>query len=381
MLASDCLNLLRILLDDPVISGPRFQDPTLLSLIDEAQVQAVRDTSSPTSYQTFSTSIIIQLFGTPTTGENFGVSVGGHIVNTAEVTGNSLAQLATATAASVNASSPANTLAVATGVGSTVVVTGVGNPNNVPVSPISAVHVTATVGPQQEYQVYEQLQTNAVYAAGVLLVPSSIDIMEGWNTHIYDQNFQGSAPIPGSGAVPGTVGAGAPSWVNLQPQVIPQSNPIGSGPWYGHGIKPTVQPVQCPGVQGVFQPARYYWRDPGTIGLAPASANLVTVVIDGVCLPPPVGFAGQKLIVPQSYRMYLVRYAEWMARTSENTTNPGQQTLIENAYSAYMREQAVCRMKVRKAMGKIPRTFNHIPSRAGSRYHVRRNGCGGGGWL
>ncbi len=381
MLASDCLNLLRILLNDPVVNGPRFTDATLLSLIDEAQVQAVRDTSSPTSYQTFSTAVIVQLLGTPTTGENLVLTANGLQILVPETTGQTLAQLAIAAAAVLNASAPTNTIIEATAVGNTVVMDGLGTPLNIAVGALSGVFVTVLVGPQQEYQVYEQLQTNAVYAGGVLLTPSSIDIMEGWNSHLYDQNFSGSSPIPGSGAVPGTVGAGAPSWVNMPPQVIPQANPVGTGPWYGHGIKPTVQAIQCPGTQGQFHTSRYYWRDPGTIGLAPASANLITVVIDGVCLPPPIGFSGQLMIVPQSYRMYIVRYAEWLCRTSENTTNPGQATLIENAYNAYMREQAIARMTVRKAQGKIPRAFNHIPSRTGSRYHVRRNGSGRGGWL
>jgi hypothetical protein len=73
--------------------------------------------------------------------------------------------------------------------------------------------------------------------------------------------------------------------------------------------------------------------------------------------------------------MYIVRYAEWLTRSSENTTNAGQQLLIENAYNDMNRERASCILKVRNAKGKIPRTFNSIPQRLSrSQYRVRRSG-------
>jgi len=282
MIASDPLALLRNLLTDPEDSGPQFSNIRLLNFLDEAQRQAVRETSSPESYQVFPTVLNVQ-----------------------------------------------------------------------------------------EYQVFEQLITHAVYCAGKLLAPSSPAILEGWNIGLWSQNPQGSTPVTGSGAVPGTVGTGSPGWVNAPPQFYPTT----TGQEFAY--KPTVQPYGLPaGHTGMpLQAERYYWRSPGTIGIIPQPSNVCQVVIYGVCLPPPIVVTSQTLLVPDSYRMYLVSYALWLARLSENSTNPGQNTLIEAAFQSYLRERASCLLKVRNAKGKVPRTFNSIPSRVSrSQYVVRRSG-------
>src|ERR1700722_11390774 len=94
MIASDPLGLLRRLINDPVSSGARYSDATLLDFLTEAQVQAVRETSSPKSYQVFSTQNIITLAGTPTTGENLVLQINNVQVPVPETTGQSLATLA-----------------------------------------------------------------------------------------------------------------------------------------------------------------------------------------------------------------------------------------------------------------------------------------------
>lgn len=376
MLASLLLNDLRQLLNDPS-GSPTFSDARLLNFIDIAQGQAVRDTSSPESYQVFSTQTVITLAGTPTTGENFTVQVGGTQVPTAETTGQSLAQLATAVQNTVNASS-VNALVSAVATSNTIAFTCLGTGftgNTASVSILQGVHVQGTVAWQQEYQIYEQLRTEAVYVAGKLITPSTPAIMEGWNYGIWDQNRLGTTPAPGSGAVPGTVGEGAPSWINAPPIVYPTQT------GFENSIKPTVQPYSniYSNNLGIIQPERYYWRAPGTIGFVPQPTNLCQVVIYGVCMPPTITSSGQQMLVPDSYRQWIVAHALWLARLSENTTNPGQQTLIDNAFQWAMREGAACRVKARNAKGKEPRTFQHIPSRTlRTRYHVQRNG--GGRW-
>jgi hypothetical protein len=386
MQAFECVNLLRRLINDPTTSGPRFTDATLLSFLDVAQVQAVRETSSPDAYQVFSTQNILTLSGTPTTGESVVLNINNVLITTPETTGQTLTALAALVAAAVNANTSINTIVGSTPTGASIVFvalqTGFTN-NSAVLSMTQGVFVTGIISYVQEYQVFEQLITNAVYCAGKLLTPSSPAIMEGWNNGLWEQSsgpfpgnppfpppgsppIPGNVPFPGSGAVPGTVGGGNPDWENISPRVFPTQTGL------EHAIKPTVQPVQC----GFGQQAeRYYWRDCGTIGIIPQPANLCQVVIYGVCLPPPITSTATSLIVPRSYEMYVVRYAEWLTRSSENTTNPGQQLLIENAYNDMMRERAACILKVRNAKGKIPRTFNSIPQRLSrARYQVRRSG-------
>jgi hypothetical protein len=388
MQAYEPLTLLRRLINDPITSGPRFTDASLLDFIDVAQVQAVRETSSPDAYQVFSTQNILTLLGTPTTGESVVLNINNVLVAVPETTGQTLTALAALVSSAVNSTATINTLVNSNPVNNTitfvVLLTAPGiTPNSANVSMTPGVFVTGTMSFVQEYQVFEQLLTNAVYVAGQLMTPSSIAIMEGQNIGLWQQDPCGFAPAPGSGAVPGTVGPGAPAWTQAGPRVYPS---IGAGDC---GFKPTVQPYSnwgngpsfnggvpaFPGSNGGCQAQRYYWRDPGTLGLVPAPANLCQVVIYGVCLPPPVTTTNTTMIVPLSYKMYIVRYAEWLCRSSENTTNPGQQLLIENAYNDMNRERASCILKVRNAKGKIPRTFNSIPQRlARARYCVRRSG-------
>jgi hypothetical protein len=378
MTAFDCLGLLRRLINDPLTSGPRYSDATLLDFISEGQVQAVRETSSPKAYQVFSTQNVVTLSGTPTTGENVVLNINNIQIVQAETTGQSLTTLAGLVATAVNANVGINTVVQASAVGPAVgfIALGTGfTANSATIGAVQGVHVTQTISYVQEYQVFEQLLTDAVYCAGKLLTPSSTAILEGWNFDLWSQNCAGTTPAPGSGAVPGTVGQGAPSWVGASPRVFPSNTGLEDG------IKPTVQPYS--NFQGNLtqscQAERYYWRDPGTIGIVPQPANLCQVVIYGVCTPPPVTTPTQSMLVPQSYRMYVVRYAEWLCRSSENSTNPGQAILIENAYNDMLRERANCILKVRNAKGKVARTFNSIPQRLSrSRYMVRRSG--GGNW-
>jgi hypothetical protein len=394
MQAFDCLNLLRRLINDPVSGGSRFSDATLLSFIDVAQVQAVRETSSPDAYQVFSTQNILTLSGTPTTGENVVLNINNVLITVAETTGQTLTALAALVSAAVNASVAINTVVNSTPVANAITFVALGTGftgNSATLSMTQGVHVTGIISYVQEYQVFEQLVTNAVYCAGKLLTPSSPAIMEGWNNGIWEQSsgpypypgstsvpasgfpppfplpIPGTVPFPGSGAVPGTVGGGNPDWENAWPKVYPSQT------GQEHCFKPTVQPIQ--GCYQGHMAERYYWRDCGTIGLVPQPANLCQVVIYGVCLPPPVTTTATLMIIPLSYKMYVVRYAEWLCRSSENTSNPGQQLLIENAYNDMMRERASCILKVRNAKGKIPRTFNSIPQRLSrARYCVRRSG-------
>lgn len=380
MIASDPLGLLRRLLNDPnTPSGPRYSDATLLDFLTEGQVNAVRETSAPKSYQVLSTQNVITLSGTPTTGENFVLNINNVQVSTPETTGQSLATLAGLAAVAVSVASPINTVVNVISFNNTLIFSALGTGftnNSAVVSAVQGVYVTSTIAYTQEYPVYEQLLTDAIYCAGKLLTPSSPAILEGWNIGLWSQNPSGTTPFPGSGAVPGTVGEGSPSWVNAPPQVYPTQTGAECG------FKPTVQPYSSNygNVNPQLQAERYYFRDPGTLGIIPQPANLSQIVIYGVCVPPPIVSSAQTLIVPQSYRMYIVRYAEWLCRSSENTTNPGQQILIENAYNDMLRERASCIMKVRNGKGKVPRTFNSIPSRLSrSRYCVRRSG-GGAGW-
>lgn len=390
MTAFDCLGLLRRLINDPLTTGPRYSDATLLDFISEGQVQAVRETSSPKAYQVFSTQNVVTLSGTPTTGENVVLNINNVQIVVPETTGQSLTTLAGLVATAVNANAGINLIVQAAAVGTSVgfIALGTGfTANSATIGLVQGVFVTSTIAYVQEYQVFEQLLTDAVYCAGKLLTPSSTAILEGWNFDLWSQGCGGAPPVPGSGAVPGTAGSGAPSWASACPQVYP------SFTGQEDCIKPTVQPYSnfngcgssfpTGAIPGSFaqgcQAERYYWRDPGTIGLIPQPANLCQVVIYGVCTPPPVTTPTQLMLVPQSYRMYVCRYAEWLCRSSENSTNPGQAILIENAYNDMMRERASCILKVRNAKGKVARTFNSIPSRLSrSRYMVRRSG--GGNW-
>lgn len=415
MIAADPLGLLRRLINDPnTPSGPRYSDACLLDFLSEGQMNAVRETSAPKAYQVFSTQNVLTLTGTPTTGENFVMYVNQVQISVPETTGQSLSTLAGLVTAAVEANAGVNAIvnasqnAAPNAASITFSALGTGfTSNSAVIHAVQGVFVQSFMAYTQEYQVYEQLLTDAIYCAGKLLTPSSPAILEGWNIGLWSQGSCGTTPFPGSGAVPGTVGQGAPDWVNAWPQVYPSHTGA------EHGFKPTVQPYsghhgngpngpfgpgpsppfpgpgpgpfppgEFPGrhLHGGCQAERYYFRDPGTLGIVPAPANVCQVVIYGVCVPPPIVASSQTLIVPQSYRMYIVRYAEWLCRSSENTTNPGQQILIENAYNDMLRERASCILKVRNGQGKVPRTFNSIPQRLSrARYCVRRSG-GGAGW-
>jgi hypothetical protein len=376
MTAFDCLGLLRRLINDPLTSGARYSDTTLLDFLSEGQMQAVRETSSPKSYQVLSTQNVITLSGIPVTGENVVLNINNVQIVVAEADFETLTDLATNVAAAVNANSGINLIVQATAIGTSIGLVSLGTgftANSASVGIVQGVNVQLAIAYTQEYQVYEQLLTDAVYCAGKLLTPSSTAILEGWNNGLWSQNSQGTTPFPGSGAVPGTNGLDSPAWVNAPPQVYPTIT------GQENAIKPTVQPYTnfYGNANTQIQAERYYWRDPGTLGIIPQPANLCQIVIYGVCSPPPISTATQLMVVPQSYRMYVTRYAEWLCRSSENTTNPGQAILIENAYNDMLRERANCILKVRNAKGKVARTFNSIPQRLSrSRYQVRRSGGG-----
>jgi hypothetical protein len=163
-----------------------------------------------------------------------------------------------------------------------------------------------TVPNQQEYQVNATvLQTDSVYLNGQLCVPSDVRTLEGHQIGLYDQGRLGANPAPvqpGSGLPPSTAGPFAPYWGTVTPQGYPVSN------WSGFPAPDAVP--SC-----TNQRPRYYWRGAtggsGYIGVTPAPSMsppldsndnpIPNLVIDGVCLPPPVANLSDPMVFPPHF--------------------------------------------------------------------------------
>lgn len=157
--------------------------------------------------------------------------------------------------------------------------------------------VFTTIAGVQEYALQEQLRILRVYYAGESLPRTDIPTMEGYQIQMYDNTAQGAGPggliEPGQPS-PLLQTPCAPQWTSVPAQSAPVMEGMGtsfaqpySQPWY-----PGRRPV-------------YYLRG-GNLGIVPAPAGAVTVVIDAIRQPASLTNTSQELMLPDICRQCLM---------------------------------------------------------------------------
>jgi hypothetical protein len=197
-------------------------------------------------------------------------------------------------------------------------------------------YVFSTVAGQQEYQLqFECLRYDRVYVAGQLIVPTSINTLEGRQIQMFDQGRQSGVvpqqPSSGSGGPPGSVnGQLVPAWVDQSPEAYPFT-----GTGYGFPA-----PDAAPWTIG--QRPRYYTRSLGAvIGLVPAPLAIYTVTIDGLFVPPQITSTTQTLTYPAQFKRLLAWKMLELASYSDNGDRAQQQN--QNAAAMYEKIMAKIR--------------------------------------
>jgi len=202
----------------------------------------------------------------------------------------------------------------------------------------------ATLPNQQEYSLpFQIIKYYRVYLAGQLIVPTSIDTLEGRQIGLFDQGLNAGNPygtLPpsqptGSGGPPGTQGTYTPAWNVQQPESYPVANVWGLP-------APDAQPWT------VGQRPRYYTRSSGTvIGIVPAPLAAVDLVIEGMFVPMQVTTTTQVLPYAWNYIRALAWKTCEYAYFSDNSDRSTQQYMY--AAQCYEREMRKLRSDLRQA--------------------------------
>lgn len=166
--------------------------------------------------------------------------------------------------------------------------------------------VWQTVAGQQLYQIPTViLEPRAVYLGGQLLVPTTLDVLEGRQIQLYDQRGQGTQSAGSDGPV-GNLGVGVPVWSIMPPLTAPFN-----GRWTYPA--PDAQP------QGASQQYRYYRRG-GYLGITPAPAQSgVYLEFDALRLPDTLTTNAQVMTVPDNFMEALCWRAAVMTAFSSKT--------------------------------------------------------------
>jgi hypothetical protein len=185
-----------------------------------------------------------------------------------------------------------------------------------------------TIMNQQEYPLPEFIRIIRVYVAGQLVVPTSLQVLEGHQIEVYDQGqgdgISQTVPATGSGGPPGVVPGFAPGWVVQSPASYPVSNSWGP-------------PAPSSQVWFNGQRPRYYFRG-GSIGLVPAPSGIVDIVIEGLRVPTPVINLTDAIPFPFNYGQALAWKVCELAKFSDDDDRAAdQRNYAAQQYEIHMR--------------------------------------------
>lgn len=184
-----------------------------------------------------------------------------------------------------------------------------------------------TIAGVQEYQIPEIIRIYQCYYAGELLPRTDTMTLEGYQTQMYDNTAQGGGPS-------GSVGTNASAPTVYQTTVAPQWSAAGSEAAPGDGGATSFafdgsQPWY-PGRRPVF------YSNGGNLGLVPAPAGVVPVMIRCVRQPAQITTDGQTLSLPDVARQCLM----WRVVNLAYLSDRGQeaQALRQNADAMFQKE-------------------------------------------
>lgn len=222
----------------------------------------------------------------------------------------------------------------------------------------------STVAYQQEYPLPEILRTLRVYVAGQLIVPTTLQVLEGHQIQFYDQSGQTGAPAYPGGGPTGNAGTASPLWTVQTPTNYPVLQALGvpapdGVPWYT-GSRP-----------------RYYYRG-GSIGFVPMPMGVSTVCIDCVAEPSAISSDTQSLNVPDSW----VETAAWGVTAMALFSDRDQSTskARDDAKGEY--EGGIKSLKAarKRYSGDSPRGPKMLTQRSFYTRNARRHYGGGGSY-
>lgn len=201
--------------------------------------------------------------------------------------------------------------------------------------------VIPTIANQQEYQIDPAvIETLRVYLNGQLLTPTTLQLLEGHQTGLYDQSGNGVPPA-GGGGPPGDTGVYTPQVWAQQPATFPVPNgQMGLSPngtaWYP-GRRPA-----------------YYWRG-GFLGIVPAPASAGSLItLDAIIQVPTLKALGDITEFPSICLDALVWKACELAMFADNSNSSAEAR--NYCASQYDREMRKLRTWNRRRDGDRPRT-------------------------
>lgn len=223
-----------------------------------------------------------------------------------------------------------------------------------------------TVANQQEYPTPELIAVYRVYVAGQLLVPTTLQVLEGHQSMDYDQHalsgFPGTATqTPGSGGPPGTTGPYSPSWNVTPPVAYPFANSWGA-------------PVPDAQIWAPGQRPRYYFRG-GSIGLVPAPAGVYDIVIECLRVPSQSLNLTDASIFPSNFKQALA----WKVCELAKFSDDGDRASESRNYATQRYEACVRKLRAdrKRYDGDAPRGPKMFTYRRSYQKGVNK----AGGWI
>lgn len=185
----------------------------------------------------------------------------------------------------------------------------------------------STIAGVQEYALQETLRILRVYYAGESLPRTDIPTMEGYQIQMYDNTAQGAGPggqLTGGEAPNLYQTPVAPQWTSAPAQTAPVLDGAGTSfaQPYSQSWYPGRRPV-------------YYMRG-GNLGIVPAPAGVVPVVIDAIRQPPSLVNTSQELMLPDITRQLLMWRTVFLCYASDRGQGPD--ALRQIADANYQRE-------------------------------------------